>query len=117
MKLVIAFLFAFTLSALGNQSEVRDASVTNFPDAYSGANAELLSNIRANRICCQNWTGSAAGICLRANTAAACDDDWYLPDKGNFCFDDHPLPSSVFVRGWSAAITSGIFQCRVWIRN
>ena len=118
MKIIfILFLFVSTIAFAGPQSVVRDASVTSIPSTYAGADGTLMSSVSANRICCSNHTGSVLGICLRASGASACGDDWYLVNNAGFCFDDHPLADSIFVRGWSGTVSTGILTCRVWLRN
>jgi hypothetical protein len=115
--LFILGLFISAIAYAGVQPVIRDASVTAIPSTYAGTDGLLMSGVEANKICCINHTGSAIGLCLRANGAAACGDDWYLEDADGFCFDEHPLANSVFIRGWGGAVSSGIFACRVWLRN
>ena len=118
MKVILFLLLFVTAVALGGaQTVVRDASVTNIPSAYTGTDGELISSVNANSICCSNHTGSALGVCVSADDAANCNDDWYLVNNAGFCFDNHPLASSVFVKGWSGTVNSGVLVCRVWVRN
>ena len=115
----IYLLAVFSFNAFAGQSEIRYSGVTSIPNAYTGTNGELLSGVRANHICCQNFTGTAIGICMSASGASACSDDWYYDSAvgSGQCFDFHALATSIFIRSWGAPIGSGIFQCRVWMKN
>ena len=118
MKLLILSLFISSV-AFGAYSNVRDATSTAIPAAYTTAGAELLTGVRANHMCCQNFTGAPIGVCMSASGAAACTDDWYIASASGsgFCFDFHALANSIFVKGWSGVVNTGIFQCRAWMKN
>jgi hypothetical protein len=118
MKAIIALMLFFSTIAFGGvQTIIRDASATAIPAAYTTAGAELLSNVRANAICCVNHTDAAVGLAFDANTAAAASDSWYLAAGASFCFDRQPMANKLHAKGWAGAISSGIVSCRVWIVN
>ena len=114
-KIVFLFFLIPTICFGAMYTEIRDCSVTNIPAAYASAGGQLISSMQANNICCINKTGSTLRLCFRANGAAACGDDWYLENGDGFCFEKHMLANSLFAKGESGAITSGILACHTWL--
>jgi len=113
MRVLIALLLLSGIAYAG-QTAIRDATVTAIPANYADAGSELMSGVRANSICCENRTGADIYICLRANGAAACGDDWRYANGTGTCLDMHALANKVFMRGVSGVVNTGYFQCRVW---
>ena len=116
MKVFLLFCMLFSqIAYAGMQTVIRDASATNITTGYADSDNDILTGVSANNICCVNHLGSTIRLCLRANGAAACGDDWYMEDGDAFCFTDHPLANTVFIKSESGTISSGIFQCKVWL--
>ena len=114
LKLSLLFLLISMNCYAKMYTEVRDASSTNIPAAYTDSGAELINNMKANNLCCINKTGSTLRLCFRSNSASACGDDWYLEDGDGFCFEDHMLASNLYAKGDSGVISSGVLACHAW---